>query len=232
MKHSDIIRYQERLEYLFSQLVVLPENFELRSHWARYLCILVSGFLETSIHAIFSQYARETAAPHVANFVQRKLKEHRNPTMVEILELMRLFSPEWGTRLSKEIKEEFRDAVDSIVANSEKLAHGEDVEITYTRIYRYYQDAARLVELIEGLCTKDDLDLVYLRKLLVEYFSLEEVRDICFEIRVRYEDLPGETKNAKVRELVQYLYRRGQLQKLIAVAKRDRPCVAWPSTTT
>ena len=47
MKNIEVIRYQQRLDDLFKKIVAFAEDIELQSHWARYLCILVSGFLET-----------------------------------------------------------------------------------------------------------------------------------------------------------------------------------------
>ncbi len=39
---------------------------------------------------------------------------------------------------------------------------------------------------------------------LKNYFSLAEVRDMCFELDVEYENLAGEGKGSKARELIAY----------------------------
>ncbi|MFX0200343.1 MAG: HEPN domain-containing protein [Candidatus Hodarchaeota archaeon] len=152
MRNLEIVRYKRKLDHLFQQVELLSDQIELQSHWARYLCILVSGFLETATRAILAKYARDTASPKVANYVEGKLREFQNPKMGKILELIRLFSPEWEAVIAKQIEGELKDAVDSIVANRNKISHGEDVSITFARIQRYYQDAIRVIDLFESQC--------------------------------------------------------------------------------
>ena len=152
MKNIEVIRYQQRLDDLFKKIVAFAEDIELQSHWARYLCILVSGFLETSVRAIYSQYANTKAAPYVANYVDSQLQSFQNPNMERILQLARSFSPEWEEHLRSVTQGEPKDAIDSIVANRNRIAHGESVTITYTRIRSYYQNAIKIVELIDEQC--------------------------------------------------------------------------------
>jgi hypothetical protein len=66
-----------------------------------------------------------------------------------------------------------------------------------------------------------------LRLILTLQFDLEELRTLCFELGVDFDDLRGEGKAAKARELVLYLQRRGQLNTLIAEIKKQRPDVNW-----
>jgi hypothetical protein len=114
----------------------------------------VSGFLESSVRAIYSQYAITKAEPKVANFVESELKSFQNPKMERILELTRSFSPQWEEHLRNSTEGELKDAVNSIVANRNRIAHGEDVGITYARIQYYYQKAIRVIELIENQCSE------------------------------------------------------------------------------
>lgn len=69
--------------------------------------------------------------------------------------------------------------------------------------------------------------LTYIYRLLNQHFSLEELKTLCFDLGIDYENLSGSGKAAKARELVLYLDRRGQLPKLISVGKRQRPNVQW-----
>jgi hypothetical protein len=152
MKNINVVRHKQRLDHLFEQTRLLSENFELQSHWAKYLCILVSGFLESSIRAIYIEYARTKAAPEVGNFVESRLRGFQNTNMERILQLANSFSPQWEAELRNMTKDELKDAVDSIVAIRNDLAHGGDTGITYARISDYYQKAIQVVELIEAQC--------------------------------------------------------------------------------
>lgn len=56
-----------------------------------------------------------------------------------------------------------------------------------------------------------------LRQMLTNKYSLEELRDLCQDLGVDYENLPGEGKSAKARELIAHLQRRDRLPELLQV---------------
>ncbi|MCB9006407.1 MAG: SUMF1/EgtB/PvdO family nonheme iron enzyme [Ardenticatenaceae bacterium] len=71
--------------------------------------------------------------------------------------------------------------------------------------------------------------LTQLRKLLIQHFSLDELRVLCFDLGLEYEELPGDTRTTKMHGLIEYLQRRGELPRLLNEAVDHRPNVAWPS---
>ncbi|NET00416.1 MAG: hypothetical protein F6K62_00870 [Sphaerospermopsis sp. SIO1G2] len=153
MKNTEVIRAKQKLDNVFAKIAQLPEDdIELKSHWARYLCILVSGFLETSVRAIYSEYAKKVSNRNVANFVERKLTDLQNPKMEKILQLTGAFNSEWESNLRIATEGELKDAINSIVANRNNIAHGQDVGITYIRIKEYYEKAVQVINIIENQC--------------------------------------------------------------------------------
>jgi hypothetical protein len=68
-----------------------------------------------------------------------------------------------------------------------------------------------------------EVNLKLLRDALDNGYSDAELRDLCFELEVDYEDLPGEGQSAKARELVLFCKRRGLLATLVQYVMRDRP---------
>lgn len=153
MKNTEVIRAKQKLDNIFAKIYQLPlDDIELKSHWARYLCILVSGFLETSVRSIYSEYAKKVSNSNVANFVERKLADLQNPKMEKILQLTGTFNPEWESNLRIATEGELKDAINSIVANRNNIAHGRDVNITYIRIKDYYEKAIKVINMIENQC--------------------------------------------------------------------------------
>lgn len=69
--------------------------------------------------------------------------------------------------------------------------------------------------------------LAELRRKVIEYFSEEELRTLCFDIGVDYESLPAQGKEGKARELVALQWRQGQLAGLVAACCTARPNVRW-----
>jgi tetratricopeptide (TPR) repeat protein len=62
-----------------------------------------------------------------------------------------------------------------------------------------------------------------LRHLLATRLSDGDLRTLCFDLGIDYDDLPGEGKSNKIRELLAYLGRRERLPDLIQFARRLRP---------
>jgi small GTP-binding protein len=62
-----------------------------------------------------------------------------------------------------------------------------------------------------------------LQESLLAAYNLEGLRQLCFELDVDYEELPGQTTSAKTRELVQFIGRRNQLDVLAERLRRERP---------
>ena len=70
--------------------------------------------------------------------------------------------------------------------------------------------------------------LTHLRQLLVKRFSDGEIRTLCFDLGVEYDDLPGSGKADKARELVDCMDRHERLPDLVRVGRQSRPDVSWP----
>jgi formylglycine-generating enzyme required for sulfatase activity len=68
---------------------------------------------------------------------------------------------------------------------------------------------------------------VRLRDILVNHFDTEELRTLCFDLGTDYDNLGGEGKAGKVRELVAFLERHGGIADLIALGQRLRPDADW-----
>ena len=62
---------------------------------------------------------------------------------------------------------------------------------------------------------------------IMESYNLEELKNLCMDLGVDFENLNGEGKSGKIRELIGYFNRRGQLSKLIEKCRMDRPDYPW-----
>ena len=71
-------------------------------------------------------------------------------------------------------------------------------------------------------------DLGQLRRLLVQHFSPDDLDSLCQDLDVDYDVVPGEGTDAKARELITFMQRRGRLADLVDSAQRERPNAPWP----
>jgi hypothetical protein len=65
--------------------------------------------------------------------------------------------------------------------------------------------------------------LVDLRENIVEYFSTSDLKDLCFDLAIDYDSLPGDAKSDKSREIIVYMKKHNRLEQLINYCTRLRP---------
>jgi HEPN superfamily RiboL-PSP-like protein len=152
MSYRSIEDTEKRIERIFDKARTIDSDPELLSHLARYLCVLISGYLETSIRTIYGHYAKSNSNSNVADFVGKRLRSFQNPSVEKILQLTYSFNTIWGDSLKNRLKGETADAVNSIVANKNLIAHGTNVGITIGSIGVYYSEAREVIAFIERLC--------------------------------------------------------------------------------
>ncbi len=67
------------------------------------------------------------------------------------------------------------------------------------------------------------MDRTELRDFIDRYFDDNELRELCFDLGIDYENLPAVGKSARARELVTFCERHGRLTELDAACRRLRP---------
>ena len=66
-------------------------------------------------------------------------------------------------------------------------------------------------------------------ELIVAHFSNEELMQVCFNLGVFWDRLPGDTLDGKARALIEKLEREQRLYQLVGECQRMRPQVMWPA---
>jgi hypothetical protein len=80
MLNHQIYRELERIRSLASRAdLATLDNFELKGHWGRYLCVLAAGFAENSLREIYTDYAKRTSSPATGNYASGELQRVQNP---------------------------------------------------------------------------------------------------------------------------------------------------------
>jgi hypothetical protein len=139
------------LRRYFSRVSALSHDLELQAHWARYLCVLTSGFIEESVRILLSEYVQKRADATISRYVNAQLDGFQNPKAGRILDLLRAFDIAWAESAEQFLGDERKDAIDSIVNNRHQIAHGRNVGISYVTIRNYYEKAVESVDFIEQM---------------------------------------------------------------------------------
>lgn len=154
MQNRELVRQLQQIERLIRRTDIATLGSELQSHWGRYLCIMAAGFLENALQIIYSDFASQTSSRHIARYVSMDIKRVTNPRAGRFVEITGMFDANWGRRLQEFLEEEpqRRDAINTIMSNRNKIAHGEDSQITIHQVRQHLPRSVEVVEFIENQC--------------------------------------------------------------------------------
>lgn len=149
---AEVSRLRQQLDATFARARALGDDIELQSDLARYLCVLVSGFLEQAVVELVLEHTRSRAAPSVQLYVESQLRRFTGAKAKRLVELLGSFDTEWRVHLEGFLVDERKAAVDSIVDLRNSIAHGRSVGVTLSRVGDYYGEIRVVVDRVADLC--------------------------------------------------------------------------------
>ncbi len=151
MQNQELSRQIQKLDRLFGLTKELADGeMSIQSHWARYLCVLVSGFVENALKEIYSDYIKKSSSPSVAGYAIKNLLTLNNPKAEKVQQVAQSFKEDWGKELGTFMGEMGRkDAIDSVMNNRHQIAHGKEIGITIISLRQYFDKILEVVDLIE-----------------------------------------------------------------------------------
>jgi hypothetical protein len=149
--YVEILREQQRLDGLFDTAKRLVDD-EIKAHLTKYLCVLVSAFLENAMRTIVLKYVGTRSHRHVLNFVNSRVSSLTNLNEERLRQLLGAFSGDWRIKFESDISDEQKVALDSVVNLKNCVAHGKPTDVSFVRINNYYQNIRKVVELVQEIC--------------------------------------------------------------------------------
>jgi len=149
-----ILSHSQRIDSLFGKVGGITDP-AAQAEWSKYLCILVSGFIEESLRILLEEYTRTHASPVVQNFVSREIQEITNCKASKIGSILQRFNPTWEREFLSQIEaksrivDEIKSSLDSVVANRHQIAHGRNIGLRFASVSTYYLNVKKAVEAME-----------------------------------------------------------------------------------
>ncbi|GKS65435.1 hypothetical protein YTPLAS72_27390 [Nitrospira sp.] len=148
---GQVSKLKQQLEATLSRAPGPSSDIEAQSDFAKYFCVLVSGFLENALVALLLDYSQKRSSPEVTLFVERQLEFWTNPNSEKIVQLLGEFSRDWRVAAEHFLIDERKAAVNSLVALRHKIAHGESVGTSLAQVKAYYDTVLKVVEFVSEL---------------------------------------------------------------------------------
>lgn len=155
------IRYRQRITELLKKNVGTADDFtlelELQAHWAKYNCVLISGYLEQSIKEILLEHVTANSQTRVRRYVETGWPNSKNMKADAIREILDQFDPGWGEKFDSWVKaDERKKEVNEIIKWRNDIAHGNEANtnnVTRGSVANKFKVACELVDFVEGLPT-------------------------------------------------------------------------------
>lgn len=148
---GEVSRLRKRLEATLDRAPSSSTDIEVQSDFAKYFCILVSGFLENAIVALILDFAQRRSSPEITLYIERQLEFWTNPNTDKIIQLLGSFSPDWRVASEQFLIDERKATVNSLIALRNKIAHGESVGTSLGQVKAYYVIALEVVDFVAYL---------------------------------------------------------------------------------
>lgn len=151
--NSELTKQYKRIQNLILKAKEFEPDDELRSHLARYLCVLCSGFIENAIFHTFSDIAHKNCQPSVVlTYTKGQLYKLQNTNTEKIKEVTKAFNPEWWENgLRDFLQHDNRStAINYIFKDRHNIAHGRDSEITIDKLEEYLKKTVEVIQYLEN----------------------------------------------------------------------------------
>jgi hypothetical protein len=126
-------------------------SLRVQSYLAKYLTVYLSGIYEESIEQIIKEYSTRSGHSEIENYIAKQVdRSFRNPDMSAIYDLIGKFNTQWSTEL-KGLDDQYKDAINSIVANKNLIAHGNSSTLTIRDVKDFHFRATVVIEKIDHL---------------------------------------------------------------------------------
>jgi hypothetical protein len=141
--NPSILAHRQKIDNLFEKVACFEEP-AIKSEWSKYLCILVSGFIEESLRVLLEKYCENKASANIKKFVRNKIDKITNCNTGKIQGILLEFSSNWVNEFNNRIidNDQIKTAIDNVVQNRHKIAHGKSIGMSYSNISKDYKNVA------------------------------------------------------------------------------------------
>lgn len=154
-------QYRKRIARLVSTPPTSADPDDLRyevdvqAHWAKYTCVLISGFIEQAVKEIVLEHASVAYNTRVRKYVEYTWPSSRNMKCNAIIDLLGNFDDSWRVSFEDWLSDDERvKEINEIVNWRNNIAHGNEANtnnVTLNSVSNKFRIACDLVDFVEEL---------------------------------------------------------------------------------
>ncbi|MBV8581462.1 MAG: hypothetical protein JOZ86_12630 [Candidatus Eremiobacteraeota bacterium] len=147
----ELHRRRLRLESVFNAAEPLSSIAETKSLLTRYLCVLLSGFIERSVKDAINNYATRKSSPEFVRFVDKRTRRSVNYGAERLIALLSDFDETWENDLRTFLDVRREEALNSVKSLRNRIAHGDDVSLGYAQMRDYTNAVYEVIDHVYDL---------------------------------------------------------------------------------
>lgn len=152
MRIAELQRQADRLAAIAS-LAGSQADLQLQARLTEFLCIRTAGFVEQCVQHIYYDFTTRRAPTSVSSFVSKRLSRIQNVKSDRLRELIQDFDGDWLVAFDSFLTEEHKVALNSVIGNRNKIAHGENVSLGLVQMKLWLGKVLEIMEFLEGQCS-------------------------------------------------------------------------------
>lgn len=148
MRELNLHRERTRLEAIRG-LAPDATDPQKQSHFARYYCVLVCGFIENCIKIVVIDFAQNSGRSEVAAYVGSRISRFGDIGKQELSSFIHSYSNTWGKHVDSFMDGPAGEALDSLKNIRNQVAHGGSMSTSLGQIDAYFSEIDKLVEFVD-----------------------------------------------------------------------------------
>ncbi len=154
-RHTGHDQYKSKITHLF-RLYHEVSDPEEQAHKAKYLAVLVSGYLEQAIKEILLNYSSQGSRPQISRYIKETWPISRNMKTENIKDILSQFNASWSEEFSSWLSQDDdrKGHINSIVRWRNSIAHGQESNttgVTLPSVRNAFSTISDLVSLIDDM---------------------------------------------------------------------------------
>lgn len=138
---AEIKRIENSIRLISEEIDVL--DTPIQSMLTQHVIILTGGLIESSVKIVLSNYARKRGSNQMARYVSRNISGLNSLSKEKIRKVLDNFDQEWWGRLVENLDDRDLDAIDSVKALRDKIAHGRQAGVGFATAKNYFSSCRK-----------------------------------------------------------------------------------------
>lgn len=156
---ADRTRYRQRIKSLVNKPPTsadgVASELEVQAHWAKYTCVLISGYIEQAVKEIILEHASSASSPRIRKYVEGTWPNSKNMRCDAIREILNHLDQAWSSSFDSWVHaDERKKELNEIISWRNDIAHGKESNtnnVTLGSVSTKFQIACDLIDFLEAL---------------------------------------------------------------------------------